>query len=282
MDERTDVAEGSFADVREADAIEAEAWRDMIDAAPPGFRSGVGLRAEIVHGATAIAASGIPITLFNRTIGAGLFEEPTEESIGDIIAWHAAASPSCAWIHVGAATPPLVREVLEKRGFTRPARARWAKFLRRHGSIPDAPTELAIREIAEAERDALGALIARAHEMPPPMAGWVAALAARPSWTAFGAFDGDAMVAGGMLYSRGTRAWLGLGGTLPSHRRRGAQRALMSARIERALASGSHTIATETGEPIAGEVNPSLQNMVRSGFVRVDGRENLASPARAG
>jgi hypothetical protein len=68
---------------------------------------------------------------------------------------------------------------------------------------------------------------------------------------------------------------------LPTHRRRGGQGALMARRIADAGAAGLDWVVTETGEPIAGESNPSLANMARTGFRCVASRLNFecAPPA---
>jgi hypothetical protein len=110
--------------------------------------------------------------------------------------------------------------------------------------------------------------------MPPALAPVVEALVGRPWWRAYGAFDGDALVAGGVMRCDGRVAWLGLGATLPSHRGRGAQGALMSRRITDAIAQGASTIATEAGTPIDGEKNASYDNMRRCGFELVGARTN--------
>ena len=97
------------------------------------------------------------------------------------------------------------------------------------------------------------------------MAAWSASLVARDRWRAYGAFDGDALVGVGALFVEGDVGWLGLGGTLPFHRGRGAQGAVMARRIKDAIAVGCTSIATETGI-LPGRANPSLDNMLRCGF----------------
>ena len=72
-------------------------------------------------------------------------------------------------------------------------------------------------------------------------------------------------MAAGALYVEGDVGWLGMAGTLPFHRRRGAQGALMTRRIADAIALGCTAIATETGI-LPDRPNPSLDNMLRCGF----------------
>jgi hypothetical protein len=53
----------------------------------------------------------------------------------------------------------------------------------------------------------------------------------------------------------------------------------MSRRIADAIAGGAAAIATETGEPVSDEPNPSLANMRRCGFACMASRLNLVAPA---
>ena len=48
----------------------------------------------------------------------------------------------------------------------------------------------------------------------------------------------------------------------------------MRQRIVDAVAAGAQHIATETGEPVSGEVNPSFSNMLKVGFQKAMSREN--------
>jgi GNAT superfamily N-acetyltransferase len=68
-----------------------------------------------------------------------------------------------------------------------------------------------------------------------------------------------------------------MGATLPEYRRRGAQTALLAARIAAAAAADCTVLATETGESIAGEPNPSLANIRRAGFTQACSRLNYAA-----
>ena len=264
-----------LADIRLADAIELAAWEDMVAAAP----SALGMRSERIGGALLLVAPQLPTVMFNRVIGLGNDAPATERDLDAIIARYRDAAVPSFWIHIGPATEPAaVPTWLAARGFTRPARAAWAKVLR--GAEPPAAvaSELVVRRTTPAELPAFAAVIAAAHGMPPPIVPWITALSTRPRWAPFGAFAGAELVAGGMSFVDGERAWLGLAGTSAAHRRRGGQGLVMTARIAHAIAAGCSAIATETGEPIGDEDNPSLRNMLRHGFRRVCARANYQSP----
>jgi GNAT superfamily N-acetyltransferase len=111
--------------------------------------------------------------------------------------------------------------------------------------------------------------------MPPVVGDWLAALPGRPRWLCFVGFDGDAPAAAGALFIDGACAWLGIGATVGSHRKRGAQSALLAARINVAIASGCTLLTTETGIPDGGEPAPSYANIQRAGFAVAYPRPNL-------
>jgi GNAT superfamily N-acetyltransferase len=112
--------------------------------------------------------------------------------------------------------------------------------------------------------------------MPATLEPWFGALVGRPGWTFVVAEADSRIAATGAVFVDGSTAWLGVGATLAEYRNRGAQSALLAARIALAADAGCTAIATETGESIAGEVNPSLNNIRRAGFVQVCSRLNYA------
>ena len=60
--------------------------------------------------------------------------------------------------------------------------------------------------------------------------------------------------------------WLGMATTLPSHRRRGAQEALLANRINDGRRMGCLWFVSETTEDTPQRPNPSFHNMIRAGF----------------
>jgi GNAT superfamily N-acetyltransferase len=113
--------------------------------------------------------------------------------------------------------------------------------------------------------------------MPASLAAWFGALLGRPGWRVFVGEAAGRMVAAGSMFVRGPTAWLGIGATRADFRNRGAQGAMLAARINAAAAEGCTVLATETGKSVAGEANPSLNNIRRAGFVQVCSRLNYAA-----
>ena len=90
------------------------------------------------------------------------------------------------------------------------------------------------------------------------------------------ALAGDLAVAGAALGYSGGIGWLGIGATRPEHRQKGAQSALLAARIEAGRARGAEGFTTETGRPLPGEAGPSFANIQRAGFRIAYDRPNWA------
>jgi GNAT superfamily N-acetyltransferase len=257
------------------DGIEAAAFRDMCRAAPAEFVDATGLRCLETGGATLIVAPGVPTPMFNRAIGLGVNRAADDGDIDAVCAAFRDAGSSQFWVHVSpVAEPANLAARLGDRGFRLARRRAWAKMLYDGDAPADAPCSLTIREVGPAQADALGAAIARAFDMPASFANWFRALIGRAGWSAVAGFDGATLACGGFVYRQADFAWLGAAGTLPEFRRRGGQRAVMTRRLRLAIEDGARVVATETGEPVGDEHNPSLGNMRRCGFRSVCSRLN--------
>ncbi|HET9931636.1 MAG TPA: GNAT family N-acetyltransferase [Polyangiaceae bacterium] len=262
---------------RIADQIEADAWTALFDAMPSPMKSALGARVERIGGVTVLLAPGIPLSYFNRAIGLGMSSEVQEEDVGSLAELFEHAGCPASNIHLApyARAHGDIRGWLAAAGYALlPTRPTWGKFLRGPEACPVIQTELEVEPAEARDAAAVAAVLCDAHGMPPSIAPWTAALVASPRLRTYRVLDGDAVVGGALLYSSGNRAWLGLGGVLPSHRRRGAQKALMRRRIVDAARLGAEHLATETGEPLGEERNPSFSNMLAMGFRKVMSREN--------
>jgi GNAT superfamily N-acetyltransferase len=79
------------------------------------------------------------------------------------------------------------------------------------------------------------------------------------------AYDGRTPLAMALLFVRGEWAYLGAAGTDPAHRNRGAQKALIRARVTRAAECGARWCVSETNTAVP----VSLMNLAKCGFVPV-------------
>jgi GNAT superfamily N-acetyltransferase len=256
---------------RLADSIEARAMADMYAAAPRAL----GLRVESVAGATLLLAPRIPVSYFNRAIGLGVFEPATEPLLDEILEHYAGASDF--WVHLSpAARPARIKDWLAARRLAPPPRRSWAKFLRGPEACSAPTTAFSVRSAGPADAVVVAQIACAAFGMPPALESWLGALVGRPGWRFVVAEIDGRVVATGAAFVDGTTAWLGVGATLGECRNRGAQGALLAARVALAADAGCSVLATETGEAVAGEVNPSLNNIRRAGFVQVSSRLNYA------
>jgi GNAT superfamily N-acetyltransferase len=150
------------------------------------------------------------------------------------------------------------------------------KFVRDNAPAAATPTDLRVEETLDA--DAVADAVAEGFGMPHEIARELIGFVGAPGWTCFVAWDGAEPAACGALYCHGVDAWLGIGATRPSFRRRGAQGALLAARIERARAAGARTLTTETGALVDGKPSSSYRNILRAGFTEAYLRPNWRSP----
>jgi GNAT superfamily N-acetyltransferase len=263
------------ADVIAIERIECEALLDMYDAAPRGVRAELGISHHAIDGGVLIICKGIDDLQFNRVAGLGVASPARAETLDWALAEFESAGVRNWVVHVAEGAVGLDRLCLA-RGLVAHPRT-WAKF-KRDGSRVAAGTDLHIRKAESADADAFGDVAARTYGLPPAAARWIAALVGRPHWHCIMALDGGSPVATGVVFIQGDAAWLGIGATLPSHRRRGAQSALLAGRIDVAARFGCNLLTTETGVPHAGEAGPSYANIQRAGFRVAYLRPNLRRP----
>lgn len=101
---------------------------------------------------------------------------------------------------------------------------------------------------------------------PPAMIDMAASCVGRPNWQQYAVWEGERIIAVGSVFVHGNCADIFGGATLPEARRRGAQSALLTARVRAAQAAGCRWLVAETGAEGPGEHNASLHNMLRAGF----------------
>lgn len=167
---------------------------------------------------------------------------------------------------------------LEARGFTRDYG--WMKFSR--GVSPRrATSELSVASVERARAGDFASVVVGGYALPEWSESFAANVVGRPGWSCYVAYDGDLPAGAGALYVDGAVGWLGLGATLPEYRGRGAQSAILAARIEDARRQGCRTVVTETGELADDRPSSSYRNIVRAGFREAGVRQNYRAPSSA-
>lgn len=244
----------------------------MYAAAPEGVRKALGLDCRPIDDGALLLCRGIDHIQFNRLAAIGVREPARAETVAFAVAEFEGAGLK-NWIVQVPAQASGLADACAQYGLEPHPRS-WVKFQRPAAAI-ELPTSLCLREAGASDAQAFGVTAAAAFAMPAIVVDWLAALVARPRWHCFLAFDGALPVAAGAVYVDGRGAWLGIGGTLPAHRKLGAQSALLAARITRAAHSGCSWASTETGLPHPGEAGPSYHNIQRAGFAIAYVRPNL-------
>jgi len=216
------------------------------------------------------------VPMVNHTVGLGEDTAATDDVLDSIAAFYADLGIRYYLCVTPSAQPGDIRKRLTARGFTRGYD--WMKFTRSVDQAPDASTALEVRLVDASGADDFGRVVAGAYGMPMDIAPTIAAVPTIQAWSCYVAYDNGEPAAAGALFVSGHLGWLGFAGTLPSHRRKGAQGAILAARVERAAELGVETLVTETGVTTDGRANNSYRNIVRGGFAEAYVRENYLSP----
>src|SRR5436190_44559 len=111
-----------------------------------------------------------------------------------------------------------------------------------------------------------------------PLDELAANIGGRPAWSCYVAYDGEEPAGAGALFVHGDVGWLGFAATRPRLRGRGAQSAILAARIEDARKQGCSTVTTETGAIEEGRPSNSYRNILRAGFREAGVRANYRAP----
>jgi hypothetical protein len=259
--------------------VEAAAFTALWEAAPERVRREHGIRARTIAGAVCTAVAAAPEnTMINRVTGLGLREPPTDAELGEIDAFFRDGGVRYA-IGVSPFAAPDLGARLEARDFE-PGYA-WMKFRRGVESPPMVETALRVEEIGAEHGPAFGSVVARGYGMGEFAADWLGAAAGSPSFRLLLAWEGDEPAGAGALFVGAGIGWLGLAATVPEHRRKGAQGAILAARLRTAAAAGLRELATETGELVPERPSNSYRNLLRSGFEEQYVRANYLSPLGA-
>jgi GNAT superfamily N-acetyltransferase len=241
----------------ELEAPEREAYADAFRATPE--------LCEVVEidGATCMALHRIPERTFCRVMGL-----TSTAALKEIAAFF---GDTPWWI----SDSHGLSSELEEIGFTRDYG--WMKFSRGVGPR-QARSDLAVVKVGPERADDFATVVAGGFAMPDWAKPLAANVVGRPGWSCYVAYDGDAPAGAGALYLHEKAGWLGLGATLPQFRGRGAQSAILAARIEEARRLGCSLVTTETGELAEGRPSSSYRNIVRAGFREEGVRANFRAP----
>lgn len=262
------------------ETVDRDAWYDMFVAAPEEYANNSNLSYTRFGTSIGIADQSIPIAEFNRVMGMGIEEPINEESLDKAIAWmhqHAHADADFSFQIAPTAAPDSFEDLLDRKGLEKNGLG-WAKFYR-DGSpaeLHPLPTSLDVRIVGAHNAEDFSKTVQTGFGVPESFVTFMSALAGRPNWKVYAAYDGDVPVASGAMYIKDGWAWLGCAATLPEYRGRGAQYALIHQRLTDGISAGVIGFTAETGQPAEGmeSTNKSYCNLQRAGFKRMYVRPN--------
>jgi len=267
-----------MSDFEQLENVEYAAQIDLYHAAPAEVQAAHAVEVFSVGAATCLTCRGFePASIFRRAVGVGTGRAIAEAELDDVLAHMNARGRSYVVPVAQHMEPPALASWLEKRGFTRGYA--WMKFRAPCEGFAQATSQLQIRVVGADLASEFGRVVAEGFGMPPAIGPWLAALAGRPNWVCVVAFADTTPVAAGAVYIDGEYAWLGFGATLASHRRHGAQGALLARRLREASARGARVAVTETGERLPDRPSNSYRNILRAGFAEMYLRQNYVSPS---
>ena len=219
-----------------------------------------------LDGVTVLRADEAPLSpMLNRIVGLGVDRPATEEAlasalaaIGDDVTCYVAVAPG--------AEPAELADWLRGRGLE-PGWG-WMSFRRGTEDLPARPSDLELVRVGTENAIAFGRIVATGYGLPDATAAWVAE-AYRLGWDCWLAMHrGVPAAAAGLYISEGV-GYLAFAATLPEHRGKGGQSALLAARIRYARERGCDVLVTETGERRDDLPSNSYRNILRAGFEEV-------------
>ena len=215
-------------------------------------------------GATVLRVPEVPGSpMVNRVVGLGVRSPATEADVdaalaamGAGVAFYVAVAPG--------ARPAALPEWLHARGLE-PGWG-WMAFRRDVAPPASAVTSLRVTEVdTDADAQAFARVVRVSYELPDAIEPRLARMG-ESGWRCWVAFDGDEPAGAGALFAAEGVAYLGFAGTLSAHRGKGAQSALLAARIRQAAELDCDLILTETGERGGDRPSNSYRNILRAGF----------------
>lgn len=253
-----------------AEYVEAEYMFRSVAATPSGDRV-----AERLGGGVVTALPHSSSRYWTKALGFGFTEPVTEGLLERVVGRWREAGVRAGTLQLAPAALPDDWEGLRARFGLTPSGS-WYKLYARTDQVVAATTQLRVAAVSATRVDEWARIVLTTFGMSvDELGGMLTASTAHPGVHPFAAFDGDTMVAAALVSTVGEVASLHAAATLPGYRGRGAQSALLTARVARARELGCRWIVAETGVPAPGETNTSLDNLRRAGLEPLYERPNF-------
>ena len=257
-----------------AELAEAEFMFRYESGAPDDVRDALGIRTIRMGGGVVLSMRHDRTGYWSKALGFGVDEPVTGDLITGVCDVYRAEGVSAAVIQIAPGRLPSDwDEICARENIT--GGSTWVKLAGEIGALRPGRTDLRVGPVPAELVDEWAALVLRCFGMPEEqLAPMLTAGAHDPGFRPFAAWDGAEMVAAANLFVHGAVGSLNTAATVPTHRGRGAQSALLAARADAAAAAGCRWVVAETGRPEPGSSNPSLNNMRRLGLSPLYERRN--------
>ncbi|GII52645.1 hypothetical protein Pth03_10340 [Planotetraspora thailandica] len=258
-----------------AESAEAEFMYQYESNVPPSTASALGITTSRIGGGVAMSMRHDPTGYWSKALGFGFDEPVTDDLIGRVLDFYRSEGSKGAVIQIAPSVlPPNWPEIARTHGL-QPGGHIAKLGAPIEAVVPAGETRLRIEPVGAGDARMWASAILKAFGMPEEgIAEMLVASVGHPHFRPYAAWEGDQIIGGGNLYVHGEVGSLNTGSTLPDHRNRGAQSALIAARAKEAASAGCRWLVAETGQPSDGESNPSLNNMLRAGLQQLYTRQN--------
>ena len=243
---------------------EADGFLGLVNSSSPEQRQRFDVEAVRIGGVAVLSMPGPDASFWCQAVG--FTEAPSADLIGEIVDHYRARSVAGARFVL----PPYAEtagwdEIARKFGLVAVGRG-----LKLAAQLPlDVPAEasgLRTARVEPGDAEHWATVMWDIFDMADEAnIALVAATLHRPEFEAYACWDGDEIVATGLVRLHPEAAHLFSGATRPAYRGRGAQSALIAARVEAAQRAGCPLVIAETGVAEYG-YNASARNLIRAGF----------------
>ena len=221
--------------------------------------------ADVGDGLLTLAAGSDALRM-NRVIGLGHRGKAEESMIDEITSIYRGAGLRrfSVLMSPGPQAEEITHWLVARRFRAQGGLAMLARDARSAIRVPK--PEVRVKRAARSMAPLIVSIQERCFAFPPSRRAWSIAAATIPTYERYLAYVGARAVAIAALRIEGDMAWLGGAGTLTPWRRRGAQSALIAARLRRAARAGCRWAWVETVAPAPGRPAISRRNLLRLGF----------------
>lgn len=247
------------------ETVEATSGLSFHACAPGYLMDSLGLAREELYGAALTLARGSAHLYFNRVVGLGLGRAAARQQVTSIVDWYRSRGVHRFSLDLSPhARPRELPGWLTDGGF-RP-RGSGAKLFRNAAPVSAGGASFRVEDVGPERSLEWFRVISTTWSSMRSRGDWFRARVGWPGWRHYMAFDRNRPIAAASMFLHGERGRLCEAVTIPTHRRRGAQTALIARRLQDGLAAGARVFTSETAPPFPRMALVSYTNMVHAGF----------------